>query len=310
MGEENEMVNDMNQPKCRFCDADQSFQKIKGDFVYGGREEQHFWQCEKCQMIYLNPPMTEEEEDKFYKQEFEKFMLNRAGDDKDWSGPEKHFASNQGEVARRLPQLMPFVKEGVRVLEIGCSSGFMLSALKDKGCDVCGVDPSGVFVDYVRSKDIPVYDSCNDVAKQEDPFDLIIHYYVLEHVRYPVKFLQIQMGLLKDGGIMVFEVPCASDPLVELYAIPAFDKFYWSAAHHWYFNKESLSRVLEKIGVAFDLYPQQRYDLSNHMVWMLQGKPGGAGKYSQVFGEELDNAYKEQLKKKWLCDTIMAVLKK
>jgi hypothetical protein len=92
--------------------------------------------------------------------------------------------------------------------------------------------------------------------------------------------------------------------------VPAFEQFYWSVAHHWYFTKESLSRVLEKAGYAFELLPEQRYDISNHMVWMQEGKPGGMGRYNHVFDEELNRKYKEQLKRHWTCDTIVAIVRK
>ena len=109
---------------------------------------------------------------------------------------------------------------------------------------------------------------------------------------------------------MVFEVPCASDPLSELYKVPAFDRFYWSVAHHWYFTRASLASVLEKTSYRFELLPEQRYDMSNHMVWMQEGKPGGFGRYAYLFGPELDRLYKQRLRDAWLCDTIVAIVSK
>ncbi len=301
----------MAKPNCRFCNAKPSLQSIKGEFVYGGTSGQHFWKCDACQIIYLFPPLSEEEELSFYKKEFEKYMEKRTGGDKDWSTPEKHFISNQGEVERRMPFLESYVRKGQKILEIGCSSGFVLSALKDKGVDVYGLDPSEGFIEYVRSKGIHVYQTLEELTENHKlAFDVIIHYYVLEHIGKPVEFIRKYMGLLKNTGKMIFEVPCATDPLVELYKVPAFDKFYWSVAHHWYFNKESLSEVLKKTGYSFQLFPEQRYDISNHMTWMQEGKPGGLGRYSHIFGSELDKLYKEKMKENWFCDTVIAVVKR
>lgn len=262
-------------------------------------------------MIYLYPPLKENEEAKFYRAEFEKFMARRAGKDMDWSGPEKHFQSNQREVKRRMPFLQLYLKKGGRALEIGCSSGFMLSALKKKGLEVYGLDPSGGFVEYVRSKGITVFNDFEELKKCRGlKFDLIIHYFVFEHIRRPIQFLKQYMPFLKKSGRMVFEVPCASDPLVELYKIPAFDRFYWSIAHHWYFNRISLGHVLKKAGYSYKLLPEQRYDISNHLTWAIEGKPGGLGRYSSLFGKKFDDLYKERLKEHWLCDTIVAILNK
>jgi len=279
--------------------------------VYGGNSEQHFWKCDACQMIYLFPPFSVEEELSFYKREFEKYMEKRTGQDKDWSSPERHFICNQREVIRRMPFLESYLTEGQKILEVGCSSGFMLGALKDKGIDVYGLDPSEGFIQYVKSKGIPVYKTLEELKENHDLiFDLIIHYYILEHIRNPVEFIRQYMGLLNDTGKMIFEVPCATDPLIELYKVPAFYRFYWSVAHHWYFNRESLTKLLRKTGYIFELFPEQRYDISNHMTWMLEGKPGGLGRYSHIFGQELEQLYKEKLKENWLCDTIIAVVRR
>lgn len=298
-------------PLCRFCVASAEKQEIKGRQVFGGTTGQHFWECASCGMIYLDPPLTDEEEKKFYNKEFEKFMSRRAGTDMDWTGPEQHVKSNQREVERRLPFLLRYLKSGHHVLELGCSSGFMLSALREKGLDVTGLDPSGGFLDYVKSKGISIYQGLEDLRKSEiKHFDAIIHYYVLEHIRDPLVFLHRHMDLLAPGGVMIFEVPCALDPLLELYKVSAFDAFYWSVAHHWYFTPKSLGRLLEDSGYNFELFPEQRYDISNHMTWMLEGKPGGYGRWSDVFGPELDALYKQRLKDRWICDTIIAVVKK
>ena len=301
-------------PRCRFCGADPSQQAVKGAFVYGGTPEQKFWRCGACEMIYLYPAMSEADEQVFYSREFEKFMASRAGQDMDWTGPEQHVASNQREVRRRLPFLLPRIPSGSRVLEVGCSSGFMLMALREHGMSVSGIDPSGGFIDFVRSKGIPCVHSREELPGPRTSdlglWDAILHYYVFEHVREPVGFIHDYMALLSPGGRMIFEVPSATEPLIELYQVPAFEQFYWSVAHHWYFTPASLSRVLERAGYRYELFPEQRYDVSNHMVWMQDGRPGGYGKYAAVFGSELDDVYKQTLKKAWLCDTIVAVVHK
>ncbi|MBN1882004.1 MAG: class I SAM-dependent methyltransferase [Deltaproteobacteria bacterium] len=260
-------------------------------------------------MIYLYPVPSEKEEDRFYLEDFEGFMSERSGGDKDWSAPDRHFKANRAEVARRMKVLGEYVKPGGTLLEIGCSSGFMLDEMKKRGMDVYGIEPSKVYGEYTRALGIEVFNDFEGlVASKKDQFDLIIHYYVLEHIRNPVMFLEDVAKLGKKGGKMIFEVPSATEPLIETYNIDAFDKFYWSVVHHWYFTPDSLRRVLSQLNRPFELLPEQRYDLSNHMTWMHHGKPGGLGKYSEIFGEDLDGIYRERLKELWRCDTIIAVI--
>jgi len=298
-----------NTPRCRLCGADENFQFIKGHHVCGGTDEHHFWQCKKCGAIYLYPVPSVEEENRFYRKEFEKYMEVRSKQT-GWTSPQKHVEMNQGEVERRLHFLEKFLRSGMKVLEIGCSSGFMLYPLRERGHFTVGVEPSEIFREFVASNGIGVYPSLDELAQHHENFDMIIHYYLLEHVRNPEDLLKRCMSLVAPSGIMIFEVPSASDALLELYHLPAFDRFYWQIMHHWYFTKKSLSFLLDKIGHKYEIYPEQRYDLSNHITWMLTGEVGGSGKYTHIFGQELEQKYKESLKRNWYCDTLVATVKK
>ena len=111
--------------ECRNCKAEKGKQIIRAEFVFGGRENHNFWECNECGLVYLYPIPTEEEQI-FYAKEFEKFMEKRSGSDRDWSGPEAHVKTNQDNVKRRMKFLDDHIQHGNNILEIGCSSGFML----------------------------------------------------------------------------------------------------------------------------------------------------------------------------------------
>lgn len=291
-------------PKCRICRRSDK-QEIRADKVFGGRKENKFWQCGECDAVYLFPIPTEEEEAFFYRQEFEKFMSKRSGQ-QSWEEPEAHVKANRTNVERRLPFLKEHMKPGMELLEIGCSSGFMMNAFRDSGLDCVGIEPSGVFLDYLINQGYKAYHSLDELIKNShNKFDLICHFFVLEHVRDPYSFFNQSLSLLKEKGKIIAEVPCVKDPLTSLYDIPAFEKFYWSIAHHFYYSPKSLGYIMEKLGLKYEIVPEQRYDLSNHMVWMAEGKPGGQGRYSHIFSEELLESYKRDLKKSWLCDTML-----
>ena len=299
------MVAD-SRPVCRLCSAFGASQTVRAPYVFGGTESHHFWECAECSAIYLFPFLSPEEEQRFYEKEFEKFMVSRAGEERDWSNAERHVATNQDQVRRRWPFLEPHIVPGGAVLEIGCSSGFMLEAFRAAGMQCCGVEPSNIFVDYLREKDFAVYSTLDNLEAQSDAgFDLISHFFVLEHIADPYDFFERQMKLLKPGGVIVAEVPSATDPLTSLYTIPAFERFYWSIAHHYYYTPRSLAYVLERMGLEYRMLPEQRYDLGNHIIWMTDGRPGGQGRFADVFSPELIEKYKEDLKAKWCCDTIM-----
>lgn len=298
---------------CRLCQAHSKYQSIKGNSVYGGTPEHKFWECGKCKIVYLYPPLSDDDEKKFYNREFEKYMRERSGiDTKDgWLSAEEHVKVNQPEAERRMRTLKPLAAgRSMKILEVGCSSGFMLFNLRDMKHLVSGVELSGNFTEFLKQQNIEAFRDIKEIEENNLRFDLIIHYYVLEHIRKPLEFIREYMELLVPGGKMLFEIPNVRDPLVSLYKIPAFDSFYWSIAHHWYFSYESMSYLLDKLGYKYNIAFEQRYDLSNHIVWMLEGKPGGKSRYSNIFSPQTDARYREDLKKSGFCDTLLVEIEK
>ena len=151
----------------------------------------------------------------------------------------------------------------------------MLYPLRKKGHNCTGVEPSGFFTKFLDKNNIANFDSIEDLNKKNLKFDLIIHFFVLEHIADPLTFLKKLLSLLKKNGKIVFEVPNVDDPLHSIYRIKEFEKFYWSIAHPWYFSSHSLKFLLDKLDCKFEIEFDQRYDLSNHLTWLLEGKPGG-----------------------------------
>lgn len=281
--------------------------------VYDGRPDQAFFHCAACDVNYLFPGLSPKEEHDFYVREFESFMGGRSGKTGGWHAPQEHIDANEAQRQRRMAYLEPLLPSSGTVLEVGCSSGFMLLPLAERGLECVGIEPSGIFSDFVRQRGLTCYENWEAFKRGPDgerQFDLIMHFFVLEHVSDPVSFLAEQYENLAPGGRLVVEIPNAADPLATILDIPAFERFYWSVAHHWYFNEQSLEYVLKKTSPTFDIRLDQRYDLSNHMVWARDGRPGGAGRFSQQWGEEVERAYKDALVRSRHCDTLIGVLHK
>jgi 2-polyprenyl-3-methyl-5-hydroxy-6-metoxy-1,4-benzoquinol methylase len=117
----------------------------------------------------------------------------------------------------------------------------------------------------------------------------------MEHLADPVAFLRSQLGLLKPGGRIVLEVPNANDALTVLYEIPAYARFIWVVSHRWYFTEKSLAATIAKAGGRGEVRLDQRYDLSNHIVWARDGRPGGMGRFTHTLGEETEDSYRQAL---------------
>src|ERR1700689_5019299 len=116
-----------NCPLCR-CGADD--QRVVTSHVYGANgAERAFYHCANCDVRYMYPGLTPEEEARFYSAEFEGFMAGRAGAAGGWTKADDHIRANEPNRLRRMAYMKPFFERRTRVLEIGCSSGFMLFPL-------------------------------------------------------------------------------------------------------------------------------------------------------------------------------------
>lgn len=298
--------------QCPLCQAGAARQSVVTPHVYGMAGKGHaFFHCAECDVRYQYPGLTPEEEARFYAAEFESFMSGRAGVSGGWHGVDAHVRANEATRVRRMKYLAPHLQKPSRVLEFGCSSGFMLTPLAAAGHECFGVEPSGVFSEELRNRGMSVARTLEDLQMPPGQrFDLVMHFFVLEHIAQPREFLEQQFALLAPGGKLIFEIPNAADPLYSVYDIPAFERFYWSVAHPWYFSEPSVQYLLGQVGAPYEILLDQRYDLSNHMIWARDGRPGGMGRFSASLGQELEDSYRQALIRVRKCDTLIGIISK
>ena len=67
--------------------------------------------------------------------------------------------------------------------------------------------------------------------------------------------------------------------------------------------------LLDKAGARRrEIVQKQRYDLSNHMQWMMDGRPGGMGRFDAFLGEPVNHAYRAALVERQIADTLFAIV--
>ena len=296
----------MDNHTCPFCGSSQM--RLHHPAVWN-RPESKVYQCEQCELIYLFPAMSEGEEKAFYLN-YNRHVMTRLENGDLSIGAQFEAALQEGR--RRISAVTPFLNPSMRVLEIGSATGAFLFLLRDEVQEVLGVEPSRAHAAHMDSLGIPHVADISDLSMvQRDRFDGIALFHVLEHIRDPLSYLTLlREHHLVPGGFLWIEVPNVDDALLSLYECTPFADFYYQAMHHYYFSARTLSSLTERAGfTTIELIPVQRYDLSNHLHWLHQGKPGGAGKYRDIFPESLDAAYADCLKERFLCDTILGVFR-
>src|SRR5271168_4871231 len=112
---------------CPLCRSPADRQRVVTAHVYGAKgSERAFFHCSDCDVRYMHPGLTPDETDRFYAAEFEGFMAGRAGTSGGWTQAEDHIRANEPNRTRRMRYLEPHVQPTSSLLEVGCSSGFML----------------------------------------------------------------------------------------------------------------------------------------------------------------------------------------
>jgi len=255
------------------------------------------FRCDQCGFVFLHPSMSPDEEMEFYEKIYRSHYETKDAEDL-WK-------ESLPEAEKRVLRFKDFYTKDTRLLEIGCASGFFLFEVKKYVRTATGVELTKDYVRYAKKLGLDVKESLDDIP--DNSCDLIFMFHVLEHVHDPVLFLKQVKEKLSDTGKLIIEVPNVDDILISVYKIKEHLDFYWEVAHNYYFSKTTLSKVLDKAGLKYMIFPLQRYDLSNHMIWMQTGKPGGHGHYNAVFTQSLLREYEKCLKEKFICDTIYAI---
>jgi len=221
---------------------------------------------------------------------------------------ETAYLENLAEARLRVTRLLPLLAGKSHLLEIGAYTGHFLDAVRPYVDSVTGVEPDPNCCQWV-AQHLGIRMENDTASLLHEKFDIVVMFHTLEHLPDPVQSLKQISKILTPAGNLIIEVPNVEDALISLYEIPAYQRFYYQRAHLFYFSKSTLCRVSELAGFDARITGIQRYDLSNHLRWMLTGQPGGQGFYHSVLNNSVNAAYADALIRSWRSDTLWAVLK-
>jgi len=200
--------------------------------------------CKSCGLIRINPRMTREGYEAFYKEDFFEYLnpygrpayveaIERTTDDS-FVTPAERFT---------LPYMLPYVKEGGRVLDVGAGFGQIIYLLqKKKNISYVGIEPDPYSREVAKDKiGIDLIDiTIEEFFKQDNgKFDFIHLDQVFEHVLEPLQILKGLKNLLTPEGIIYIGVPGAYNPAVTM------DRFY-EFAHTYSYTPAVMKKFADK----------------------------------------------------------------
>lgn len=143
-----------------------------------------------------------------------------------------------------------------RILDIGAGTGDFLLTAKNSGWETVGVEPSDRAKNIAIQKGISFVNEISDL--QNNSFDVITMWHVLEHV--PNLELQIQelKRLLKPTGTLIVAVPNFKSYDAQHY------KTFWAAydvpIHFWHFSKKAIQSLFEKVDMKLEKVLPMKFD--------------------------------------------------
>ncbi len=143
-----------------------------------------------------------------------------------------------------------------RILDIGAGTGDFLLTAKNNGWETVGVEPSDRAKKIAIQKGISFVNEISDL--QNNSFDVITMWHVLEHV--PNLELQIQelKRLLKPTGTLIVAVPNFKSYDAKHY------KEFWAAfdvpIHFWHFSKKAIQSLFEKVDMKLEKVLPMKFD--------------------------------------------------
>jgi 2-polyprenyl-3-methyl-5-hydroxy-6-metoxy-1,4-benzoquinol methylase len=225
---------------CPACDKDSfrlKYNKYGLDIV----------ECESCNTLYTNPRPTDKVLEEFYKNSFNYEYWNNH------IFPASEDARRKRIFVPRVDKTIEFCnKYGVNnksLLEIGAAFGTYCVEMASRNFfnRIVAVEPTPSLAQTLRDKEVNVIEDTieNIHFNEQEKFDVVVNFEVIEHIFSPKKFIENCHKLLKKGGLFI--VTCPNGKGFDFETLG--DKCNSLDHEHLnYFNPDSLSFLLERCG--------------------------------------------------------------
>jgi len=192
--------------------------------------------CAECGFIFANPRIGS------------KNVLSAYKNMKDSSYVKEELGRRKS--ARSILEMLPqFKLKDKKLIDIGCSTGFLLDEARKLGWEVSGVELSEWAAKYAKEKfGLNIYNSSLKKANiPNNSYDVAIMLDTIEHVLDPRAVLFEIQRILKPGGILYVNTPD-----IESNSSRLLKAKWWgiNQFHLCYFSKRTLTDLLAFTGFA------------------------------------------------------------
>jgi 2-polyprenyl-3-methyl-5-hydroxy-6-metoxy-1,4-benzoquinol methylase len=157
---------------------------------------------------------------------------------------------------KKLALLNSFKTQQKTLLDIGAGTGDFLVTSKNNGWQVIGVEPNEKARNISLTKNLVINSSLEEI--EDERFDVITLWHVLEHVPNLTEYITKIKSLLKDDGVLVIAVPNYKSYDAKYY------KQFWAAydvpRHVWHFSKNSIKKIFSDFNMKLEKVLPMKFD--------------------------------------------------
>lgn len=193
--------------------------------------------CRHCGLSFLNPRCEPKKiVEEYVAMADDKYVKEEAG---------------RRSAARLILRQLRKHRDGGKLLDIGCATGFLIDEARKMGWEVYGVELSHWGVDHARNKlgllNV-IQGTLKDAKFPRSFFDAVVMTDVIEHLVDPKAVLCDIRQILKPSGIF-----CCTTPDIDSTVSKILKAKWWGIkqAHLYYFNRSTMARLFAATG----LYP-------------------------------------------------------
>ncbi len=206
--------------------------------------------CAECGLVFVTPRLREDDlRTEVYGEHYWQSARPREQGYADYARDEqlylKTFRRRHALVARHCP------RPG-RVLDVGCAAGYFLRVMRERGWDVCGIEPSvSIAASAARHLGgeriwVGTLDDVPPARAAPGVFDLVTMWDVVEHVPDPQRLLRRARAMLKPDGALIVETQNVDSAFAGL--LGRRWHHYKHREHLYHFNPATVRVLLAQAG--------------------------------------------------------------
>ncbi len=271
------MTKDINCPICENTNLHITFDGKIRDGSYGNLSSANYkvFQCSECSIRFLDkfsPPEFYESEN--YRENYcdsKQLEDYRKAHDELWNN--------------KLHRIGIHNCRNKIIADFGAGGGSFLDALQGFAKETIAIEPSKHWHKEI-SKKHRVFSYGKDLIDTGTKIDIGVSFDVIAHVPTPEIYLKKLFLMTPNSDEILFDL-----------ARKSFEPFYYRTAHSYYFCKNSLMFLLERVGFKnINLGYYHEMDISNLTYWLKDGVPTGKNK-NKLFDDEANKYYCSYLEK-------------